>query len=143
MLTKNQLKTFPVHTKQKGHISLMREKFISNRVLILTELQLSEDKYRDLFFEAGCLFLEQMYNREDEHLSVWYERLAKDSRFKFWKWFEAEFKILENDWLNILAGGNYKLTEWRFKEFLDQLTNDIYLEQSLTQFLSRLPYVEL
>lgn len=143
MLTQNPLKTSHVHTKQKGHISLMREKFRSNRVTILQGLGLTDDEYNNLFFESGCLFLEQLYNRDDKHLSFWYEKLAKDPSFMFWRWFKVEFRILENDWLNILAGGNYPMTQHRFNEFISSIPHDIYLEKSLIQFLKQLKYVEL
>lgn len=143
MLTQNKLKTLPVHTKQVSHLSLMREKFEYNRATILRETGLSDDDYRHLFFETGCKLLERLYDRNNKYMALWYDKLAKDPSFMFWRWFKVEFQVLENDWLNILAGGRYPFTKHRFNEFISSIPHDVYLEYSLMEFLKQLKHVEL
>jgi hypothetical protein len=141
MGTKNSSKTLRASTKQRklSHIAKMREKFASNQVFILTKVGLSEVDYENQFLEAGCQFLEVVYGEG----SIWYEELAYSSACDFWKWFKAEFKILENGFINVLNCGeeNLKVEDWN--DFIVGIPHDQFLEKSLVQFLKTMPNVKI
>ena len=130
MEQKNTLKTLRVSMIPKellqSHMGKMKEKFASNRVVILQELGLSEVEYERQFLEAGCRFLEVLYGEG----SVWYERLSKNSECHFWKWFKAEFKILENEFIQVLKGGEIEFTINDWNEFTENvIPHDQFLEK--------------
>lgn len=137
MEAKNTTVQLHLPTKELTHVSQMKNQYAYNRALIERELKLSSDKYEGTFFEYGCLFLERMYDRSIPEMEVWYLRLAQNPKFMFWMWFKAEFKIMENDFINELHKNEKDLTEEMWFEFINTIPTDVILEKSLINLLVR------
>lgn len=132
MKTKTTSTTLLVSTKIKElpHVQKMKAKFEFNRATILKEVELREIDYEMQFFEAGCLFLEQIFG----YGSANYNNYTKDSKYMFWAWFSAEFKILENDFINVLIGGETTLKIEHWSDFVKVIPHESQLEQSFYNY---------
>lgn len=124
------MNTLKTSQKNNSHTQDMRNAYGLNRRMIQS-LGISSENYNNRFLECGCLFLENIYDRNDKVGEVWYNNFSKKQRFGFWKWFDAQFKIHQNDFIE--ANPAIGIKEWN--KFLKHLPNSKILEESFFMML--------
>ena len=121
--------------KKLSHIEKMRVQFACNHHIILNSgIGLSENDYEDIFFETGCLLLEEMLGEGTDA----YRTFSRKKKLLYWKWFKAEFKVLENDFVNVLMGGEIKLTMDLWLEFMRSIPTEELMVKSFGHFVNSL-----
>lgn len=116
-----------MHSKRKTHIQIVREKYLNNRQLIQTALELSTEDYQMLLFETGCMFLEDLYP-SDLGYETYYETISRHKQF--WIWWQAEWKKAESQLLELLNINNFPLNEIVYKTEMQQTAFDIQVHHS-------------
>ncbi|MDT8412677.1 MAG: hypothetical protein RQ875_09465 [Vicingaceae bacterium] len=120
--------------REKSHINWVREKYAHNQATILTATGMSILEYRLLFLECGCAFLEQFYDRSNAKQAEWYEKLAKNENYGFWKWYWNEWKLAESDFLAVFP---HDVSIDLYYKFIDRLSDDSVINKGIKNYLAK------
>lgn len=108
-------------TAQKSRIKRLIEKYESNRQYILRIATITDEKYDEVFFEAGCMFIEHIFP-EAEGLA---KLATKHSRKKeYWLWWKAEWMKWESEFVDYLLLNSNKRSRKEWFEQMAQMAFD-------------------
>lgn len=113
--------------RTKSHIQAIREKYLSNQVLIQTALELNTEDYQMFLFETGFLFLEDIYPAS-MGLETPYKVASQDKNF--WTWWLSEWKSWEQELLDHLNFNHRKLDKLTYETEMKQIAWDCTIEHS-------------
>ncbi len=110
-----------------SHIKRIKKEYASNQAYIQKVVNLTDLDYYNMEFETGCLFLEDLFPRATSWVN-YYELHAYNKGF--WLWWKAEWKKWEQEFVDYLKGSRVGITQQLWKEEMQQMQLDGYVESS-------------
>lgn len=111
------------------HIGKLRTEGIANPILVQYYFKISEIEYKQLVYDLGLKFLNEVYQDDQEMISI-----LERSIF-YWKWWKAEFLVWENVGIEYMQSNKIDGDKNYYTYIMDNLTTHSETFQGFENFI--------